>query len=69
KLQTKPIKRVGHVFHSRYKGVLVKRQNYLLVLSRYIVLNPVRANIVSSVTHWPWISYFATVDTAKDLLV
>jgi hypothetical protein len=39
------------------------------VLSRYIVLNPVRANIVSSVTHWPWISYFATVDTAKDLLV
>lgn len=33
----------GHLFHGRYKAILVKRDRYLLELSRYIVLNPVRA--------------------------
>ena len=33
----------GHLFHGRYKAILVERDRYLLELSRYIVLNPVRA--------------------------
>ena len=38
--------RSGHVFQGRYKGILVERDSYLLELSRYVVLNPVRAGMV-----------------------
>ncbi len=38
--------RVGHVFQGRYKAILVQKDAYLLALSRYIVLNPVRARMV-----------------------
>ena len=35
-------KRAGHLFQGRYKAILVDRDNYLLELSRYLHLNPVR---------------------------
>jgi len=35
--------RVGHVFQGRYKAILVDKENYLLELCRYIVLNPTPA--------------------------
>ena len=35
--------RVGHVYQGRYKAILVEKDSYLLELSRYVVLNPVRA--------------------------
>jgi len=54
-------KRVGHLFQGRFKGILVEKDNYLLELARYIVLNPVRAQMVRSVRDWPWSSYPATV--------
>jgi REP element-mobilizing transposase RayT len=38
--------RVGHVFQGRYRAILVQKDAYLLELSRYIVLNPVRARMV-----------------------
>jgi len=34
--------RVGSLFQGRYKGVLVRDDNYLLHLSRYIHLNPIK---------------------------
>jgi putative transposase len=34
--------RVGHLFQGRYKSFLVEEGNYLLGLSRYLHLNPVR---------------------------
>jgi REP element-mobilizing transposase RayT len=40
-------RRVGHLFQARYKAILVDRDTYLLELSRYIHLNPVRAGMVS----------------------
>ena len=49
--------RVGHVYQGRYKGILVEKDSYLLVLSRYVVLNPVRARMVKDVGNWPWSSY------------
>ena len=52
--------RVGHVFQGRYKAILVEKDSYLLELARYIVLNPVRANMVRSAKDWPWSSYRAT---------
>lgn len=52
--------RVGHVFQGRYKAILVDKENYLLELCRYIVLNPVRAKVVTTAGKWPWSSYRAT---------
>jgi len=54
-------KRVGHVFQGRYKAILVEKDSYLLELSRYVVLNPVRARIVKDAVAWPWSSYQATI--------
>jgi REP element-mobilizing transposase RayT len=51
--------RVGHVFQGRYKAILVQKESYLLELARYIVLNPVRAQMVRSAKDWPWSSYRA----------
>lgn len=48
---------VGHLFQGRYKAILVQKECYLLELARYIVLNPVRANIVLSPDDWPWSSH------------
>lgn len=52
--------RAGHVFQGRYKAILVEKDGYLLELSRYIVLNPVRAGMVRSARDWPWSNYRAT---------
>lgn len=54
-------KRVGHVYQGRFKAILVEKECYLLELSRYIVLNPVRARMVRTAKDWPWSSYRATV--------
>jgi REP element-mobilizing transposase RayT len=55
-------KRVGHLFQGRYKGILVDRDSYLLELSRYVVLNPVRARMVADPAQYEWSSYRATAD-------
>jgi REP element-mobilizing transposase RayT len=52
---------VGHVFQGRYRAVLVQKDSYLLELSRYVVLNPVRAHLVSGPQNWAWSSYNATM--------
>ncbi|SDW86580.1 helix-turn-helix domain-containing protein [Nitrosomonas communis] len=52
--------RVGHVFQGRFKAILVQKDAYLLELARYIVLNPVRAQMVHSAKEWRWSSYRAT---------
>src|SRR4030042_1116006 len=57
-------KRVGHVFQGRYKAVIVQKDSYLLELARYIVLNPVRAEMVRSARDWPGSSSRATADLA-----
>ncbi|MGH7664634.1 MAG: transposase [Gemmatimonadaceae bacterium] len=49
--------RVGHVFQGRYKAVLVDRDAYILELSRYVVLNPVRAGLCRTAGDWQWSSY------------
>lgn len=52
--------RVGHVLQGRYKCIVVEKQSYLLELTRYVVLNPVRAGAVAMAEQWPWSSYRAT---------
>jgi REP element-mobilizing transposase RayT len=57
--------RCGHLFQGRFKGILVDKEPHLLELSRYVVLNPVRAGMVTAPTDWPWSSYRAMVGTAE----
>ena len=54
-------KRVGHLFQGRFKAILVDGDAYLLELSRYVVLNPVRARMTRKPDSWPWSSYRASV--------
>ncbi|MCG6897893.1 MAG: transposase [Thiocapsa sp.] len=49
----------GHLFQGRFKAILVERDAYLMELARYVVLNPVRAGMVSEAVQWPWSSYRA----------
>jgi putative transposase len=51
---------VGHVFQGRYKAIVVERDSYLLVLCRYIVLNPIRAGMARTAQEYRWSSYRAT---------
>jgi len=46
--------RTGHLFQGRYKAVLVDGDSYLLELTRYIHLNPVRFGMVKNPEHYPW---------------
>lgn len=55
----------GHLFQGRYKAIHVDEEAYLLELSRYIVLNPVKANMVEQAEDWCWSSYQAMVGVVK----
>lgn len=57
-------RRVGHLFQGRFKAILVDQDAYLLELSRYIVLNPVRARMVKRVAQWKWSSYQESMGAA-----
>lgn len=57
--------REGHVFQGRYKSVLVDKNRYLLELSRYIVLNPVRAGWCTQADGWQWSSYRAVMSMTQ----
>lgn len=50
-------KRAGHLFQGRYKAILIEADEYLMELSRYIHLNPVRAGIVEKPEEYLWSSY------------
>jgi len=52
--------RTGHIFQGRFKAILVEKESYLLEVSRYIVLNPVRAKMVERPEAWRWSNYNAT---------
>ena len=62
--------RSGHLLQGRFKGIIVDKDRYLIALSRYIHLNPVRAKLVKRPGDYPWTSYRAFIDqNAEDLLV
>jgi REP element-mobilizing transposase RayT len=57
--------REGHCFQGRYTAIHVDKKSYLLELARYVVLNPVRAEMVHTAGEWPWSSYRATIGKVK----
>lgn len=50
-------KRSGHLFQGRYKSILIEADEYLMELTRYIHLNPVRCGIVTKPEEYRWSSY------------
>ena len=56
--------RFGHLFQNRYKSILCQDEPYLLELTRYIHLNPVRAGIVKGLRGlriYPWTGHATLV--------
>ncbi|OPY91708.1 MAG: Transposase IS200 like protein [Syntrophus sp. PtaU1.Bin208] len=62
--------RSGHLLQGRYKAILVDKDEYLLELSRYLMLNPVRVGIAEFPEAYAWSSYRATLGkgTAPEFL-
>jgi len=55
-------KRTGHLFQNRYKSIICEDDPYLLELTRYIHLNPVRAGMVGGLeelNHYRWAGHSA----------
>ena len=51
--------RTGTLWEGRYKSCLVDSEDYFLIVSRYIELNPVRARMVKHPSEYPWSSFHA----------
>ena len=58
-------RKTGHLLQGRYKAVLVDHDSYLLELSRYIILNPVKAGLVDHAGEWKWSSYQAMIGQSQ----
>jgi len=61
-------KRHGHLFQNRYKSILCEDDPYLLELTRYIHLNPLRAGIVGDMRglgQYRWAGHSAIVGRVK----
>ena len=61
KLQT-----TGHLFERRYYAKVVDVEAYLLLLLRYVHLNPVVAGLVKAAPDYPWSSYHAYAGTRAE---
>jgi putative transposase len=62
--------RSGHLFQGRFKAFLIEKESYFAEVLRYVVLNPVRAQIVQQPEAYRWSSYRATagLEEAPDWL-
>lgn len=61
--------RTGSLWEGRYRATLLDSEQYLLTCSRYIELNPVRANMVNKPEAYPWSSYHANALGKEDKLL
>jgi putative transposase len=60
---------IGHLFQGRYRAELIETDAYQLEISKYIHLNPVRANMVDTPIDYPWSSYFYYTEGSFNSLV
>ncbi len=58
----KKYKRVGHLFHDRYRSEVVEDDRYILALARYIHNNPVKAGLAKTAGEYRWSSYICYID-------
>lgn len=50
-------KRVGGLMQGRFKAILVDNDEYLIQLSKYIHLNPIKANLTANLLDYQWSSF------------
>jgi putative transposase len=62
-------RKTGHLFEGRYKAILCEKDSYLLELSAYVHLNPVRAGLAEDPTDYRWTSYRTYLTGESDDLV
>jgi putative transposase len=62
KAVNKRYNRIGHLFQERYQCKLIDKTEYLLYLTRYIHLNPVRSNLVEKPENWEFSSYLDFIE-------
>ncbi len=60
--------RLGSLFQGRFQAIHVDGEEYLLHLTRYIHLNPVKANLVEKAEDWEFSSYQEYIDLRKGSL-
>ncbi len=61
-------KRSGHLFQNRYKSILCEEDPYLLELTRYIHLNPLRGGLVQGLRdlrRYPWTGHAAILGVVE----
>ena len=57
--------RLGPLWAGRFKNIMVKSDEQLWHLTRYVHLNPVSAQIVKKAEDWPYSSYFEYITPSK----
>ena len=60
--------RSGHLFQNRYKSIVCEDDPYLLEITRYIHLNPLRAKLVKNIgelRRYPWSGHAAIMGKVK----
>lgn len=65
----KEYKRVGPLWQGRFKNSFVYDDSYLSILIKYIEQNPIKANIVKSVSKYRWSSSFCIKQKSYDDLL
>lgn len=61
-------RRHGHLFQNRYRSIVVEEEPYLLELTRYIHLNPLRAGLVRdlpTLDRYPWAGHSVLLGQAR----
>lgn len=61
--------RTGSLWEGRYRATVIEAERYLLVCSRYIELNPVRAGLCDTPESYRWSSYAHHVGLSVDSLI
>lgn len=61
------MKKDGALFRGRYKAIFVSAEEYLLRLSRYVHLNPLKAKLITDLQKYRWSSFCSYLGEKPDL--
>src|SRR5437867_2528640 len=56
------LKRRNHLFGERFSSWMIEDDDYLFEVTRYVLLNPLRAGLIDEPRVWRWSSMRATVE-------
>lgn len=60
---------IGHLFQDRYYSEIIKNDSQMIETSRYIHLNPVRANMVKKAEEYRWSSYSMYIGDSEEEII